>query len=89
MTDEKMRMASNVRKLMIAGIAPRYIGPGRGKEEKLVDRDKVPFSSYHTTYSEFMKDRDKLLDDASEGKDLDDTILLRVSKTIEELGISN
>lgn len=89
MTDNEKKLALNLRKLVKAGIVPRGYDYGVDKERRLVDFDKIPFSNYFNTYAEFLKAHDKLLDDASEGKDLDDTILFKVSKTIEELEISN
>lgn len=90
MTEKRMKAALNLRKLRRAGIYPNYLDCATHKEkESAIDYERVPFSSYYSTYEDYKQAIIKILDDVGEDKDLDDSELLKIDRTHEEIGIKD
>lgn len=90
MTEKRMKAALNLRKFRRAGIYPNYLDCATRKEkESPINYERIPFSSYYSTYEDYKQAIIKILDDVGEDKDLDDSELLKIARTHEEIGIKD
>lgn len=78
----------NTIKMQIAGIIPRGWCGGVTHEPPPVNRDKIPFSSFHRTHDDYMKDIDECFDYVEKQLEIPDEIIIRLQGTTDELGLA-